>query len=250
MESSEPRTNWLIQFFNFTRQPVPKPTFPPPHCSQDGFLMPLRSDPSPDRRRYDVACPIARALDQVGERWTLLILRELLPGPLRFSEIKSVIEGINATILSRRLDQMMAEGLVALAEIRGQTTGYAATPRAAALWPILLGLAAWGAQASPNPAAAFGITAAVAVTAFVALRPADAPRLPIGFTLLAPRLEWCPDQALPLRRGPGVAPLEIVTTPETLFALVTGTLSPSEALNRTLITLHGDAGAFLDHLPA
>ena len=209
------------------------------------------------RRRYDMACPIASALDQVGERWTLLILRELLPGPLRFSELKSTIVGINATILSRRLDQMAAEGLVRLAEPKGQSQGYAATPRAASLWPILVALAGWGMTQSLGAKAPSGLegapvetglTPAAAVTAFVALRPLDAPRQAIGFTLQGPRLEWCPTLAMPLLRRPGQAALEVTSSPETLLSLVTGRMDLAQARAQDLIALEGEARLLADHL--
>ncbi|NBZ88758.1 winged helix-turn-helix transcriptional regulator [Stagnihabitans tardus] len=207
------------------------------------------------RRRYDMACPIASALDQVGERWTLLILRELLPGPLRFSTLKSTILGINATILSRRLDQMATEGLVRLAD-GGDQTGYAATARAATLWPILVALAGWGLTKSLGGAPGLegatvetGLTPAAAVTAFVALRPPSAPRRPIGFTLQGPRLEWSPEQPMPLVRCPGRSALEVTASPETLLSLVAGRLSLAEARARDLIALEGEAGLLTDHLP-
>ena len=204
---------------------------------------------STDRRRYDVACPIACALDTVGERWTLLILRELLPGALRFSEIKGAIRGINATILSRRLEQMREEGLLQLVELRNLATAYAATPKAEALWPILVALAAWGSS-QPEADGTEGLTPAAAATAFVALRPPDAPRQAIGFTLEGARLEWQPDRKIPLARVAGQAGLEIAASPLTLFQLVTGRLSAATAQAKGQLTLSGAApGLFLDHLP-
>lgn len=207
--------------------------------------MPSLADTAPDRRRYDMSCPIACALDLAGERWTLLILRELLPGPLRFSEIKGAVPGINATILSRRLDQMASEGLVGLAEM-GSTTGYAATARALTLWPLLFTLAVFGLQ-TPAQATTGGLTPVAAVTAFIANRPAKAPRLAIGFSLGGPRLEWQPDHRAPLLRKPGRATLEITTAPDLLYGLVTGQNRWAEVQDR--LTLEGEAGAFLDHLP-
>ena len=201
-----------------------------------------------DRRRYDVACPIACALDTVGERWTLLILRELLPGPMRFSELKVAVPGINATILSRRLDQMRDEGLLAYVDLPNLANGYAATPRAATLWPLLLALAAWGAGLAPQGAE--GLTAAAAVTTFLALRPLSAPRQPMGFTLQAPRIAWAPEGPMPLIRGEGESALEIVTTPQDLLDLATGRLAARAALDAGRLSLAGEAQLFLDHLPA
>jgi DNA-binding HxlR family transcriptional regulator len=55
------------------------------------------------RRRYNQYCPVARALDVVGERWTLLIVRELLPGPRRFTDLADGLPGISSSVLSARL---------------------------------------------------------------------------------------------------------------------------------------------------
>lgn len=172
------------------------------------------------RRRYDLSCPIARALDLVGERWTLLVLRELLPGPLRFSEIKASVAGINATILSRRLEQLTAEALVRPVE-QGTTMAYGPTERALTLWPTLLALARFGLQGAGEG----GLTAVAALTAFVATRPPQAAQRPIGFTLGATRLEWHPAAPALVQRKAGKLDLEVTLTPELLLALAAGEVS-------------------------
>lgn len=67
------------------------------------------------RRGYDLVCPIARALDRVGDRWTLLILRDLHAGPARFSDLETGL-GIASNLLSSRLRDLAGDGLVARAE--------------------------------------------------------------------------------------------------------------------------------------
>jgi DNA-binding HxlR family transcriptional regulator len=64
------------------------------------------------KRRYDDACGMAHALDLIGERWALHVMRELMLGPLRFSEIKSELPGISANVLTQRLEGLEAKGLV------------------------------------------------------------------------------------------------------------------------------------------
>ncbi|MCA9826399.1 MAG: helix-turn-helix transcriptional regulator [Dehalococcoidia bacterium] len=64
---------------------------------------------SPSRQ---VLCPVAAALDVVGDRWTLLIIRDLLRGKSRFSEFRQSVEGITTTMLSDRLKRLEAEGIV------------------------------------------------------------------------------------------------------------------------------------------
>lgn len=65
------------------------------------------------RRGYRLLCPIARALDHVGDRWTLLIVRDLHAGPMRFGELLSGLPGLASNLLTSRLDKLVADGLVA-----------------------------------------------------------------------------------------------------------------------------------------
>ncbi|MEA3029449.1 MAG: hypothetical protein QOG13_774 [Sphingomonadales bacterium] len=67
---------------------------------------------SPSRRRYDDACGTAHALDLIGERWALLVLRELMLGPKRFSDLRMDLPGISANTLTQRLEGLEASGLV------------------------------------------------------------------------------------------------------------------------------------------
>ena len=63
-------------------------------------------------RRYKLLCPIARALDRVGDRWTLLILRDLHAGPARYTDLQSGLLGIASNLLTDRLRQLIDDGLV------------------------------------------------------------------------------------------------------------------------------------------
>lgn len=70
------------------------------------------SSTGPSRRRYDDACGTAHALDLIGERWALLVLRELMLGPKRFSDIRADLPGISANTLTQRLERLEAHGLL------------------------------------------------------------------------------------------------------------------------------------------
>src|SRR5436190_16737454 len=65
-----------------------------------------------EKRRYDDACGLAHAMELLGERWAMLVVRELAYGPRRFSELKSDLPGISANVLSQRLAELEARGLV------------------------------------------------------------------------------------------------------------------------------------------
>ena len=67
---------------------------------------------SEGKRGYEDACGLAHALELIGERWALLVLRELLFGPRRFSELKADLPGISANVLAQRLAELEQRGLV------------------------------------------------------------------------------------------------------------------------------------------
>jgi DNA-binding HxlR family transcriptional regulator len=71
----------------------------------------------PSRRKYNQNCPIARGLDVVGERWTLLILRELVGGPRRYGDLRDELPGIATNLLAERLKELQDAGLVDRADL-------------------------------------------------------------------------------------------------------------------------------------
>ncbi|MBI3792982.1 MAG: helix-turn-helix transcriptional regulator [Gemmatimonadetes bacterium] len=107
------------------------------------------------RRAYHEACGIAKALDLVGERWTLLVVRNLLLGPLRYSDLREGLPGITTNLLAKRLAEMVKGGLVVREQGAPPDGGwrYRLTERGAALEPVLQALGAWGwpALAKPDP---------------------------------------------------------------------------------------------------
>jgi len=99
-------------------------------------------------RTYDgQECSIARALEVVGGRWTLLILRDALMGMRRFEEFRASL-GIAANVLSSRLDQLVDAGLLQREPYseRPPRFDYVPTERGEELWPVLLELREWGAR--------------------------------------------------------------------------------------------------------
>ena len=92
-------------------------------------------------RTYAQYCPIVRAVEVLGERWTLLLVREMLNGASRFNDLARGLPGLSRALLARRLRQMEAAGLV----VRGEG-GYVLTPAGEDLRPLVFGLAEWGAR--------------------------------------------------------------------------------------------------------
>ncbi|PPS77074.1 MULTISPECIES: winged helix-turn-helix transcriptional regulator [Streptomyces] len=100
----------------------------------------------PPRRSYDQYCPAARALDVVGDRWTLLIVRELLAGPRRYTDLHADLPGVSTDVLASRLKDMERDGLATRRRLPppGAASVYEVTPRGRELLPVLQALGEWG----------------------------------------------------------------------------------------------------------
>lgn len=98
------------------------------------------------RRSYQQYCATARTLDIVGERWTLLLVRELLTGPRRFGDLLAALPGMGTGLLASRLRHLQDEGLVRQVTLPppARTPAYALTEAGAELGPAVLALARWG----------------------------------------------------------------------------------------------------------
>ncbi|WSQ13008.1 helix-turn-helix transcriptional regulator [Streptomyces sp. NBC_01231] len=98
------------------------------------------------RRSYDQYCSAARALDVVGDRWTLLIVRELLAGPRRYTDLHADLPGVSTDVLASRLKDMEREGLTTRRRLPppGAAYVYELTGRGRELLPVLQALGQWG----------------------------------------------------------------------------------------------------------
>ena len=97
------------------------------------------------RKSYQQICPITTALDLIGDRWTILILRELLGGAARFLELRAGLPGIASNLLTERLRRLEADDLVRQIQ-QHNTVLYALTEKGATVRPLLETLGFWGAQ--------------------------------------------------------------------------------------------------------
>ena len=100
------------------------------------------------QRTYGDPCGIARALDAVGERWALLVVRELMLGPKRFTDLRGALPGLSADILAQRLRELEAAGVVQRGVLAPPAASkvYELTDRGRELQPILLALGRWGSR--------------------------------------------------------------------------------------------------------
>lgn len=99
-------------------------------------------------RSYEDRCGIARALDRVGERWALLIVRELIFGPKRFGDLQRGLRAISPNVLSQRLRELEKAGILRRSVAGPPVSGpvYTLTERGEKLEPVLSALAEWGSQ--------------------------------------------------------------------------------------------------------
>ena len=104
-------------------------------------------------KRYDQYCPIAHALGLVGERWSLLIVRELLQGPKRYTDLAAELPGIGTNILAARLKDLEQCGVITKRRLPPPFASqvYELTPYGHALKPVMRELAIWGIQSLGEP---------------------------------------------------------------------------------------------------
>jgi DNA-binding HxlR family transcriptional regulator len=121
----------------------------------------------PTRRSYEDACGAAHALDLVGERWALLVMRELLLGPKRFSDLKGDLPGISANVLTQRLEGLEAAGIVVRRKLPPPAPAqvYELTPWGYESEPIFQVLGRWAAR-SPQHDPTLPLSAVSLLTSF------------------------------------------------------------------------------------
>src|SRR5207237_10090293 len=102
----------------------------------------------PSRRRYGDGCGTAHALELIGERWALLVLRELMLGPKRFSDIRADLPGISANTLTQRLEELEQAGVLRRESLPPPASGqvYGLTEWGYQSKPIMGALARWGTR--------------------------------------------------------------------------------------------------------
>jgi DNA-binding HxlR family transcriptional regulator/putative sterol carrier protein len=188
---------------------------------------------------------VARALDLVGERWALLLARELLLGPKRFSDLQRGMPNAKPSVLSQRLRELEQGGVVQRRKL-GPPVGawvYELTDVGRELEPILAGLGRWGSRLPVQSDAALGTDSLVLALNW-RFDPDAGRDLSGNYELrLAQdrfRIEIT-DGRFETRRGDAEAPDAIIETdPQTLEAVISGGREPAEAMRARAITIEGD----------
>ena len=188
-------------------------------------------------RSYGDPCGIARALDVVGERWSLLIVRELLFGPKRFTDLRASL-GASPNVLSQRLGELEDGGVVQRRSAGGAL--YELTDWGRELYPILLQLGRWGARSRHRPAGALSVDALM-VALEATFVPKSAAELRASYELRLGEERFSVDvdggTITIARDGPRSHDVVIDTDPGTLRALVFG----DRKLAGAPVEIRGDA---------
>jgi DNA-binding HxlR family transcriptional regulator len=201
-------------------------------------------------KHYDQYCPMAHALSLVGERWSLLVVRELLHGPKRYTDLIEGLPGIGTNILAGRLRDLEQCGVIEKHKLPppAASTVYELTEYGRGLEEALYALARWGARSLGPPGPDEELYPEWGLNALPALFNPEAARglnetyvLTIGEDTFTARLV---DGSLqPSMGAADGADVTVETDMDTFFALTTGELSPAEAADSGRARATGDRDA-------
>jgi DNA-binding HxlR family transcriptional regulator/putative sterol carrier protein len=194
-------------------------------------------------------CPVARALDVLGERWTLLVVRELLLGPKRFKDLLTALPAMGTNRLGDRLKSLQAAGVVARRTLPppAGVQVYELTASGERLRPALYCMGAWGRELpvleelDPDGVRAELIALGLAGTSPPELSAGleETYELHIGSECFHVTVA---DSSVAVRSGPApvTADLLVECDADTFLALVTGELTPSQAARHGRMSVHGE----------
>jgi DNA-binding HxlR family transcriptional regulator/putative sterol carrier protein len=204
-----------------------------------------------EKRSYGQYCTVARALDVVGERWTLLLVRELSTGPKRFKDLLGGLPGIGTNLLTNRLKTLEGEGIVRRATLPppAGSNVYELTELGRSLEPVIVALSRWGARLLDAPREDDEMRAGWAAVAMRSALRRVATNNPPGiyefridgeaFYLRVGDGEE--EERVEARQGQAPDPDLVVTGDvETFLAVVSGRLSLEEAVESRALRVEGE----------
>jgi DNA-binding HxlR family transcriptional regulator len=208
----------------------------------------------PIRRKYGQGCGTAHALDLVGDRWALLVVRELVLGPKRFTDLRDGLPGIGPNVLSQRLKELEVAGVLrrrVLPPPAGSTV-YELTEWGSELEDIVVRLGRWGAR-SPEMPREVETHPEWLVLGMRAIYDPEGEPLPALYELRFGDDEvfWArvDDGSLTVGRGAASQPDAVLAADvETVAKLMRGELKPATALRSGAVKLQGERAAF-DRFP-
>jgi DNA-binding HxlR family transcriptional regulator len=206
---------------------------------------------SHDLKRYGQYCPIAHALCAVGERWSLLVVRELIEGPKRYTDLVAGVPGVSTNILATRLRELEQSGVVRKRKLPppAASTVYELTEYGAELEEVVYALARWGVRTLGPPGPDDDLEPDWGLNAFPALfNPSCANDLSGTYVL---RIS---DDTFTVSLSNGRVGVELGAAEEadfeasfdmeTFFGLTSGELRPAEAVEQGHVELEGEIDTF------
>ena len=200
-------------------------------------------------RSYEQYCPVARALEFVGERWTLLVVRELLLGPRRFTDLMAGLPGVSANVLTARIKDLEQAGLVTKRELPppAASTVYELTDAAGGLGGVLAAMAEWGMTLLGRPRTTDVVRGAWLVLGLAVTTPAPAAAADVTYELhLDGEVVHVRSYGGHLQPvlGPAASPdAVIIMKAKTLAGIATGEFDPRSTRMESLVTTRGDESA-------
>jgi len=202
-------------------------------------------------RAYEQICGLARGLDIIGERWSLLIARELLLGPKRFTDLLDGLPGIPPSLLSQRLKELQSTGIVSKAFLPppAASSVYQLTDAGKALENILYALGRWGAQFGRKSRLSDAVRPEWILFALRSLfRPEAAAGAQASYELRLPEGVFhatVDDGVLTAGMGPGQTPQLVLTSDRpTIMAVLTGRLAAKDAVRQGKVQIQGERKLF------
>jgi DNA-binding HxlR family transcriptional regulator/putative sterol carrier protein len=199
------------------------------------------------KRSYGDACGIARALDTVGDRWALMIVREMLLGPKRFTDIRAGLPALSPDVLAARLRELEQAGVVARRVLPPPAASqvYELTAAGLALEQVIIALGRWGGANAAPPVNGTGMSLDAAVLSFPTLFDAELAgdfEATVAFRLGAERFRArVAGGRFKVERGEVVAPdATIAADPRALLDVAHGRRSLDDALDSGDMEISGD----------
>lgn len=201
-------------------------------------------------KHYDQYCPIAHALCAIGERWALLVVRELIEGPKRYTDLVAGIPGVSTNILAARLRELETSGVVRKRKLPppAASTVYELTEYGAELEEVVYAMARWGVRTLGPPGPGDELEPDWGLNAFPALfNPTAADGMSGTYVLRISGDAFTVSLAggrVGVELGAAAeADLETTFDIETFFGLASGELAPGDAVEQGLVELRGDVEA-------
>ncbi len=212
-------------------------------------------------RTYGQFCGVARALELVGERWGLLVIRDLVLGPKRYTDLRDGLPKIPASILSSRLNELEEAGVVrrrVLPQLDAAVV-YELTEYGSDLEPILLQLGLWGARSLTEPGVGDVFTRDSAILSlYTTFRPEHAAGIQVGYELHYRDMvvhALVDDGVIKVSDGAYPDANLVMDMHGSIRPLISGEIGPAEALDKGMLHITGDRALldlFVDlfHIPS